>query len=194
MRKMKKETTFFLTASSAEVRVPSFQEGLLHMLPRRLPRPAFGPGGEVAARPRPALLPAHLRAEWDAVRQGQHNFLLVGNVSATKEILATMKPDLREPLQQYSPKAGLPLPEPVDGTLVLLEVDRLDGKQQKQLLRWLEQFDQRAHVQVISTTSRPLFSLVKTGRFLVELYYKLNVVRMDLSGSTSARRNALPVA
>jgi len=183
-----------LTPSSVEVRVPVFQEGLLHMLPRRLPRPAFGLGGEAAARQRPAFLPADLRAEWDAICQGQHNFLLVGTASATKEILVAMTPNLREPLQQYSPKADRPVPQPVDGTLILLDVDRLDGKQQKQLLRWLEQFEQRAHVQVISTTSRPLFSLVKTGSFLVELYYKLNVVRMDLSRSTSARRNALPVA
>jgi hypothetical protein len=164
------------------------------MLPRRLPRPAFGPGGEVAARPRPAFLPAHLRAEWDAVCQGRHNFLLVGTASDTTEILTAMKPHLREPLQHYSPKAGLPVPRPIDGTFVLLEAARLDGEQQKQLLQWLEQFEQRAHVQVISTTSKPLFSLVKTGRFLVELYYKLNVVRMDLNGSGNARRNALPLA
>jgi len=163
------------------------------MLPRRLPRPAFGRGGEVAARPRPALLPAHLRAEWDAVYQGQHNFLLVGTASATKEILTAMKPHLREPLHHYSPKAGIPVPQPVDGTLVLLEVARLDGQQQKQLLRWLEQFEQRAHVQVISTTSLPLFSLVKSRKFLVDLYYKLNVVRMDLSASARVRRNVLPL-
>lgn len=164
------------------------------MLPRRLPKPAFGLGREAAARQRPAFLPEELRAEWDAICQGQHNFLLVGAASITKEILIAMTPQLREPLHEYSPKADLPVPQPVDGTLVLLDVDRLDLKQQKQLLQWLEQFELRAHVQVISTTSKPLYSLVKSGNFLPDLYYRLNVVRMDLIRSTSAPRYAVPLA
>jgi transcriptional regulator of acetoin/glycerol metabolism len=45
-------------------------------------------------------------------------------------------------------------------------------------------------VQVISTTSRPLFSLVERGAFLRELYYKLNVVRIDLIGVGSTDRPA----
>jgi len=187
---MKKAATFFLTPSPVEVSVTILQEDILHMLPRRHPRPALGLGEEVAARQRPAFLPSQLHAEWDAVCQGQHNFLLVGTPSATKEVLVAMTPHLREPLYRYSPKAGLPVPQPVDGTLVLLEVARLDGKQQKQLLRWLNEFEQRAHVRVVSTTSKPLFSLVEPGRFLVELYYKLNIVRMDLIGLGRPGRNA----
>jgi hypothetical protein len=187
---MKKGTTFFLTASSSEVTVPLFQEDILHMLPRRHPRPASGLREEVAASQRPVFLPSHLQAEWDAVSQGQHNFLLVGTQSATKEVLVAMTPHLREPLHRYSPKPGLPVPQPVDGTLVLLEAAMLDGKQQKQLLRWLDQFEQRPHVQVVSTTSKPLFSLVETGGFLSDLYYKLNIVRIDLIGLGGARRKA----
>jgi transcriptional regulator of acetoin/glycerol metabolism len=106
-------------------------------------------------------------------------------------MLVAMTPHLREPLQQYSPEAGVPVPKPVDGTLVLLEVARLDRKQQKQLLGWLDQFDQRSHVQVVSTTAKALFSLVKAGKFLENLYYKLNIVRIDLAGSGRARPNAL---
>ena len=83
-----------------------------------------------------------------------------------------------------------PLPQPSEGTLILLEVARLDANQQTELLRWLDQFDQRSHVQVISTTSKPLFSLVEKGAFLGDLYYKLNVVRIDLIGLGSAGRPA----
>jgi hypothetical protein len=160
------------------------------MLPRRHPRPALASGVDVAARQRPVFLPAHLRAEWDAVCQGQHNFLLVGTPSATNAMLAAMTPHLDEPLQRYSPKAGLALPQPSEGTLILLEVARLDAKQQTELLRWLDQFAQRSHVQVISTTSKPLFSLVEHGTFLIDLYYKLNIVRIDLIGLGSADRPA----
>jgi sigma-54-interacting transcriptional regulator len=160
------------------------------MLPRRHPRPALGSGVDVAARQRPVFLPSHLRAEWDAVCQGYHNFLLVGTPSATNGMLAAMAPHFGEPLQRFSPKAGLPVPQPSEGTLILLEVARLDAKQQTQLLRWLDQFDQRSRVQVVSTTSKPLFSLVEKGAFLVDLYYKLNIVRIDLIGLGSAGRHA----
>jgi hypothetical protein len=160
------------------------------MLPRRHFRPALGSGVDVAARQRPVFLPSHLRAEWDAVCQGHHNFLLVGTPPATNRMLAAMTPHLDEPLQRFSPKAGLPLPEPTEGTLILLEVARLDAKQQTALLRWLDEFDQRSNVQVISTTSKPLFSLVERGAFLGDLYYKLNVVRIDLIGLGSVDRPA----
>ena len=105
-------------------------------------------------------------------------------------MLVAMTPLLGEPLQRYSPKAGVPVPQPSDGTLILLEVARLNVKQQTDLLRWLDEFDQRSHVQVISTTSKPLFSLVEKGAFLADLYYKLNVVRIDLIGSANAGRHA----
>jgi DNA-binding NtrC family response regulator len=74
----------------------------------------------------------------------------------------------------------VPVPQPRDGTLVLLDVERLDREQQAQLDRWLERFDERGRVQVVSAGSAPLFSLVETGAFLPDLYYRLNVVRMDL--------------
>ena len=157
------------------------------MLPRRHFRPAPGSGVDVAARQRPAFLPAHLRAEWDAVCRGHHNFLLVGTPPEINRMLAAMTPHLGEPLERYSPMAGLPLPEPTEGTLILSEVARLDANQQGKLLRWLDEFDQRSHMQVISTTSKPLFSLVEKGAFLRELYYKLNVVRIDLIGVGSDR-------
>jgi transcriptional regulator of aromatic amino acid metabolism len=160
------------------------------MLPERRRRlqPTLGSGREQAAHRRPAFLPSYLRAEWDAVARGHHNFLLVGTPSATNEMFGAMTPHLRKPLHQYIAKPGLPVPRPVEGTLVLLEVARLDGKQQAQLLRWLHEFDQRLPVQVVSTTAKPLFSHVEAGAFLRDLYYKLNVVRMDLTGSARVDR------
>jgi len=38
-------------------------------------------------------------------------------------------------------------------------------------------------VQVVSTSSEPLFPLVETGAFLANLYYRLNVVRMNVMSS-----------
>jgi hypothetical protein len=139
----------------------------------------------MAARRRPVFLPSDLGAEWDAVSHGHHNLLVVGAPAATDEMLVALTPHLREPLQRYTPKAGLPVPRASEGTLVILEVARLDREQQVELLRWVDQCDPRLHVQVVSTTSKPLFSLVKKGVFLADLYYKLNVVRIDLGDSAS---------
>ena len=75
------------------------------------------------------------------------------------------------------------MPQPPEGTLILSEVARLDLKQQTQLVRWLDQFHMRSHVQVVSTTCEPLFKLVETGGFLPHLYYRLNVVRIELTAS-----------
>ena len=72
------------------------------------------------------------------------------------------------------------MPQPREGTLLLLEVARLDRSQQTQLLQWLDQFDECGQMQVVSTTSQPIFSLVETGAFLATLYYRLNVIRIDL--------------
>jgi transcriptional regulator of acetoin/glycerol metabolism len=59
----------------------------------------------------------------------------------------------------------------------------LDAKQQIHLLHWLDLINERLQVQVVSTTSEPLFPLVQTGAFLADLYYKLNIVLIDLMGA-----------
>jgi transcriptional regulator of acetoin/glycerol metabolism len=101
-------------------------------------------------------------------------------------MLVALEPHLREPLCQFKPRPDVPVPQPTEGTLVLLEVARLDKNQQEQLFRWLGALEGR--VQVVSTTSEPLFSLVETGAFLTDLYYRLNVVRIcsEATNSTAA--------
>lgn len=136
---------------------------------------------EKAEPQRLTFLPLDLRVEWNLVATTRPNLLLVGSSSATKAMLVALKPHLREPLCQFSPRTGVPVPRPTKGTLILLEVARLDMKQQAQLFRWLGRFDQR--VQVISTTSEELFSLVEAGAFLTNLYYRLNIVRIDSTSS-----------
>jgi hypothetical protein len=131
----------------------------------------------------PISLPSDLRAEWDLVTRAHHNLLLVGESPATAEMLVAMSPHLRKPVQQHSPRSGTSVPEPSEGTLILSEVASLDLKQQAQLLQWLGHVHERKHVQVVSTTCAPLFSFVESGAFLPALYYRLNVVRIDLTAS-----------
>lgn len=144
------------------------------------PQLTMGSAEEMAATQRPIVLPRDLHTEWDLVIRAQHNLLLVGTPPDIHEMLVAMKPHLREPLQEHRPATGAAMPQPPEGTLILLEVARLDAEQQTQLLQWLDQFNERLPVRVVSTTSEPLFPLVQTGAFLADLYYKLNIVLIDL--------------
>ena len=132
---------------------------------------------------RPTFLPLALRAEWDLATTTRHNLLLVGSSSATEALLDALKPHLREPLRHCNPRTGVSVPEATEGTLVLSEVAGLDMKQQAQLFRRLDQFEQR--VRVVATTSEPLFPLVQAGAFLADLYYRLNIVLFDLTSSSA---------
>ena len=144
------------------------------------PQPTMGKEKEKPQRP--IFLPLALSAEWDMATTTRHNLLLVGSPSATDALLDALKPHLREPLRHCNPRTGVSVPEATEGTLVLSEVAGLDVKQQAQLFRWLDRFEQQ--VRVVSTTSEPLFSLVQAGAFLADLYYRLNIVLFDLTSAS----------
>jgi hypothetical protein len=143
----------------------------------------MGSEKEQATHERPTFLHPDLHTEWDLAVQAPHNLLLVGTPSTTTELLGALKPHLRAPLHEHTSPTGGSVPQPPDGTLVLLEVARLDAAQQTELLQWLDRTSERLDVQVVSTTSEPLFPLVQAGTFHEDLYYKLNVVLMDLNGA-----------
>ncbi len=64
-------------------------------------------------------------------------------------------------------------------TLVVRSVSALDQDQQQALLAWLDAPGNR--MQVISTTTDPLYPLVSRGAFLANLYYRLNVLLLDVA-------------
>jgi DNA-binding NtrC family response regulator len=75
------------------------------------------------------------------------------------------------------------------GTLFLDEVDGLPPGMQAKLLRVLQErcFERvggdecvRVDVRVVAASSRPLAGLVKEGAFREDLYYRLNIIRVDL--------------
>lgn len=138
---------------------------------------------EIAAGRRSTLLPSDLQADWDVAVRTQHNLLLEGSPSDTEERLAALKPHLREPVCEFWPTDGACVPQPHEGTLILLEVARLDAAQQTTLLRWFDQFEEPVPVRIVSTSSEPLFSFVGSGAFRSELYYRLNVVLIELPRS-----------
>jgi hypothetical protein len=130
----------------------------------------------LAERRRTAVLPSDLQADWDMAVRTEVNLLLEGSPSDIEGSLAALTPHLRAPICEFTPADGAHAPQPREGTLILLEVARLDAGQQATLLRWFDEFDGRVPVRIVSTSSEPLFSLVGSGRFLSELYYRLNAV------------------
>ena len=133
---------------------------------------------ESAEHALPDSVPPHLGAEWDAISYGRRNVLLAGAPSAVDALLASLRPYLEEPIRDLNADTGTPLP--ARGTLILPEIGGLDADQQLQLLTWMEQGVHRGDVQIVSTTSRPMLPLIENGEFRAELYYRLNVVRIDL--------------
>lgn len=105
---------------------------------------------------------------------------MAGAPAAIDAALAELTPHLQVPVNVFEPEKERSIPAQTDGTLVLVEVSALNREQQVELLEWLDAYAQRQHVQVVSTTSRALFSLVERGEFLAQLYYRLNVLRLDL--------------
>jgi hypothetical protein len=104
------------------------------------------------------------------------NVLLEGPEPLLEAVVAALTPQLPCPLATWCGEG--PLPDERRGTLVVPEVHRLDDHQQRQLLRWLA--DTVGTVQVIAMTSEPLFPMVRRGAFLDVLYYRLNVVRVEV--------------
>jgi len=87
------------------------------------------------------------------------------------------------------------------GTIFLDEIGDLPLSLQAKLLRVLEDKEfyplgsrkiQKVDVRIISATNRDLGHLVGTGRFREDLFYRLNVVRMELPPLTE-RRDDLPL-
>jgi hypothetical protein len=108
------------------------------------------------------------------------NLLVTGTDADVQDALARLVPTLRQPIQTWTPGDPLELPSPTQsGTLIVRNVAALPTADQDRMLLWLEMSGGRT--QVVSTTTSPLLPLVEAGVFHDTLYYRLNVVCVDLT-------------
>jgi hypothetical protein len=132
------------------------------------------PGGKYDSAP---LLAFSFRStvEW---RSPRHNVLLEGSELSTLAALRLLEPHLPEPVIRKRRGSPLQLRDGDVGALVLEEVGDLSGDEQARLLAWI---DGRCQTQIVSTTARPLFECVARGFFDASLYYRLNVIVVELN-------------
>jgi hypothetical protein len=108
------------------------------------------------------------------------NLLLTGKDGAIRTVLDTLIGNLGTPIATWVPGEPLVLP-PADrvGTMVLHDVGALAIQDQIRLLEWLAL--SMGRTQVVSTSPSPLLPRVEAGAFIDTLYYRLNLVYMDLA-------------
>ncbi|MGB7217331.1 MAG: sigma 54-interacting transcriptional regulator [Vicinamibacterales bacterium] len=120
-----------------------------------------------------------LDREWRMLGTTHPNILVVGADAATDAALRALERICRQPVVTRRAADPLDLPSPSSsGTLILRDVDALSLDNQGRLLTWLDEAQGR--MQVITTTARELSPLLETRAFLAALYYRLNIVYLNL--------------
>jgi transcriptional regulator of aromatic amino acid metabolism len=113
------------------------------------------------------------------------NLLVYCSDTPVRSVLPSLAPWCVAPLHRRSLPGPLGLPAQRSGTLLLEDVDALTIRQQIELYDWLSA--DPGQPQLVSLTARPLDDLVRSGRFLEGLYYRLNVVRVEaMAGAPAA--------
>ena len=102
------------------------------------------------------------------------NVLIEGSSTDAEAMLRSVEPHCRRPFADWSPAlTGRP------ATLVVRNASKLTSAEQLQLLEWIRR---GTRSQVLSMTEEQLYPLVKRGRFSEDLFYLLNISKIDLFG------------
>src|SRR4029077_12320826 len=88
------------------------------------------------------------------------------------------------------------------GTLMLDEVGDMSARTQSKILRVLQEHEferlggmrtVRVDVRFVAVTNRDLPAMVRAGRFREDLYYRLNVVPIEVPALRQRREDILPL-
>jgi len=112
--------------------------------------------------------------EWCSPR---HNVLVEGPEVSTLAVLHLLQPHLPAPVIRRAKGAPFQVPPGEVGALILEDVGGLGAEEQARLLAWI---DLRPLTQIVSTTAYPLFAFVTRGGFDASLYYRLNIILVEV--------------
>jgi Sigma-54 interaction domain len=119
--------------------------------------------------------------DWDLARLTTVNLLVVGAEDEVAKLIMSLWPYLVTPIVVRHRGEPLRLSRlcPPVGTIVVYDVDTLSRREQDVLNRWLSAGIGRARV--VSSASESLLPMVEAGLFNDRLYYRLNMVTIDLT-------------
>ena len=106
--------------------------------------------------------------DWQLLLKTQPNVLIEGPKTATEAALRRVLWHSVEPVVEGDRHPTM---------LVIRDVAKLPANEQQRLLGWIENGERS---QILSTSDQSLYPLVAQGRFSADLYYRLNVVRLDV--------------
>jgi Sigma-54 interaction domain len=117
----------------------------------------------------------------DLARVTGVNLLVVGTDDEVATLITSLSPCLITPIvvRGRGERLRLSPTSPPFGTIVIYDVDTLSGPEQYALNKWLRVGNGRARV--VSSASKSLLPMVEAGAFNDGLYYRLNVVTIDLT-------------
>jgi hypothetical protein len=111
------------------------------------------------------------------------NLLVIGPDDITAMLLDTVRPHLEPPVAIQRGGQPLALPAGPVGTLILNNVWSHTLAEQAELNEALH--GRLGHTQVISTSPICLMPMLRDGRFLETLYYRLNTILVDVREAPS---------
>jgi hypothetical protein len=116
------------------------------------------------------------------VTSGGHrpNLLVDCANGASEEVIEQLRVLCGPPVHHCRVPGPLDLPLGGFGTLLVHDVAALTIRQQVELSDWIQR--QRGGMQVISIALQPIRPLVREGRFLEGLFYRLNTVSISAKG------------
>jgi hypothetical protein len=103
------------------------------------------------------------------------NVLIVGSEQTQEAAVHALAPYLRQPVTMLPSASELLLPS--GGSVILRTIGNLTLQGQEELFSWLE--GRGRNTQVVSLSPVKLFPLVIEGRFLEDLYYRINILQFD---------------
>lgn len=128
----------------------------------------------------------------DLARLPRVNVLVVGAEDEAAKLITSLWPCLVTPIVVRDRGEPLPLSptSPPVGTIVIYGVDTLTRREQLALNQWL--IAGNGHARVVSSASASLFPMVEAGVFDDGLYYRLNVVTIDLTSPAAVADEPFP--
>jgi hypothetical protein len=125
--------------------------------------------------------PPTVQRDLHVARTTRSNLLLVGRDHVVTRLLPFAIPDLTQAAITRCKNGSLRLPHSSmrPSTVVIRDVDVLTHGEQRMLCEWLQ--SRGADMHVVSTASAPLLPLVERSAFNAALYYRLNMIYIELS-------------